>query len=86
MDKYRILVKGIVKCNEKYLVVEKWYDDRIFEPYQWEFIDGVMSFSETPEKAVQRIVEEDGTFCSGRQTSLYVGIYGRRSVQRRHCV
>ena len=58
MDKYRILVKGIVKCNEKYLVVEKWYDDRIFEPYQWEFIDGVMSFSETPEKAVQRIVEE----------------------------
>ena len=58
MDKYRILIKGIVKCCEKYLVVEKWYDDRIFDPYQWEFIDGVMGFGETPEKAVQRIVEE----------------------------
>ncbi len=58
MDKYRILVKGIVQHNDKYLVVEKWYDDRIFDPYQWEFIDGVMEFSETPEKAVQRIVGE----------------------------
>ncbi len=58
MNKYRILVKGIVQNNDKYLVVEKWYDDRIFDPYQWEFIDGVMEFSETPEKAVQRIVEE----------------------------
>lgn len=58
MDKYRILIKGIVKCHEKYLVVEKWYDDRIFDPYQWEFIDGVMGFDETPDKAVQRIVSE----------------------------
>lgn len=58
MDKYRILVKGIVQYNEKYLVVEKWYDDRIFDPYQWEFLDGVMEFSETPEKAVLRVVEE----------------------------
>lgn len=58
MDKYRILVKGIVQCHGKYLVVEKWYDDRIFDPYQWEFLDGVMEFSETPEKAVQRVVEE----------------------------
>lgn len=58
MDKYRILIKGIVRSHEKFLVVEKWYDDRIFDPYQWEFINGVMGFAETPEKAVQRIVEE----------------------------
>lgn len=58
MDKYRILVKGIVQCHGKYLVVEKWYDDRIFDPYQWEFLDGVMEFGENPEKAVQRVVEE----------------------------
>lgn len=58
MDKYRILIKGIVRSHEKFLVVEKWYDDRIFDPYQWEFINGVMGFGETPEKAVQRIVEE----------------------------
>ncbi len=58
MDKYRILIKGIVRSHEKFLVVEKWYDDRIFDPYQWEFINGVMGFGETPEKAVRRIVEE----------------------------
>lgn len=58
MSKFRILVKGIVSHQGKYLVVEKWYDDRIMDPYQWEFLDGVMEFGETPEKAVQRVVEE----------------------------
>ena len=36
MDKYRILVKGIVQCQDHYLVVEKWYDDRIFDPLSME--------------------------------------------------
>ena len=36
MNKYRILVKGIVQRDNKYLAVEKWYDDNIMEPYQWE--------------------------------------------------
>ncbi len=58
MAKFRILVKGIVQYKDSYLAVERWYDDRIFEPYQWEFIDGEMEFGETPEKAVERIVEE----------------------------
>lgn len=40
MNKYRILVKGIVQKGNRYLTVEKWYDDNIVEPYQWEFIDG----------------------------------------------
>ena len=35
MGKFRILVKGIVEYNDKVLAVERWYDDRIFEPYQW---------------------------------------------------
>ena len=56
--KFRILVKGIVQYKDNFLAVERWYDDRIFEPYQWEFIDGEMEFGETPEKAVERIVEE----------------------------
>ncbi len=58
MGKFRILVKGIVQYRDQYLVVERWYDDNIFDPYQWEFLDGEMEFGETPEKAVQRIVEE----------------------------
>lgn len=58
MGKFRVLVKGIVQYKDCYLAVEKWYDDRIFEPYQWEFIDGEMEFGETPEKAVERLVAE----------------------------
>ena len=30
MEKYRILVKGIVKHDDQFLIVEHWYDDRIF--------------------------------------------------------
>lgn len=58
MAKFRILVKGIVQYKDHFLAVEKWYDDRIFEPYQWEFIDGEMEFGENPERAVARVVEE----------------------------
>lgn len=58
MGKFRILIKGIVRHNGKFLSVERWYDDRIFEPYQWEFLDGEMEFGETPDKALQRIVAE----------------------------
>lgn len=58
MGKFRVLVKGIVQYKENYLAVERWYDDRIYEPYQWEFINGEVEFGESPEKAVERIVEE----------------------------
>ena len=58
MDKYRILVKGIVKYEDKYLVVSRWYDDRVAEPFQWNFIDGNIEFKEGPDKAVVRLVYE----------------------------
>lgn len=58
MDKYRILVKGIVKCEDKFLIVKKWYDDRIAEPFQWEFIDSPIEFTEEPDKAVIRCIQE----------------------------
>jgi 8-oxo-dGTP pyrophosphatase MutT (NUDIX family) len=58
MDKYRILVKGVIQYEDKYLVVRKWYDDRVSEPYQWEFIDGEIEFGEEPDKAVLRIISE----------------------------
>ncbi len=59
MDKYRILVKGIVQYNDRYLIVERWYDDRIMNPYQWGFIDGAVEFGESPDKAVVRLVHEN---------------------------
>lgn len=58
MSKFRVLVKGIVQHKDAFLTVERWYDDRIFDPYQWEFIDGEMEFGETPEKAVTRIIQQ----------------------------
>jgi nucleoside triphosphatase len=59
MEKYKIMVKGIVQYEDKYLLTEKWYDDRIIEPYQWEFIDGKLEFGELPEKGVLRMVSEN---------------------------
>ena len=58
MGKYRILVKGIVQKEDKFLIVEKWYDDNIAEPYQWEFIDGEAEFGESPDAAVVRVIHE----------------------------
>ena len=56
--RYRILVKGIVHRDNRYLIVEKWFDDNIVEPYQWEFMDGVAEFGESPDVAVARIIQE----------------------------
>lgn len=59
MDKkYKILVKGIVKCNDKYLIVEKWVDDNIVEPYQWGFCDGELEYGDSPDKAVLQLITE----------------------------
>ncbi len=58
MEKYKVLVKGIVQHENKYLLVKRWYDDRIEEPYQWGFLDGTILFGESPDRAVERIVSE----------------------------
>lgn len=58
MNAYRILVKGIVKRGDRYLIVEKWYDDNISDPYQWEFLDGEAEFGESPDVAVARLIQE----------------------------
>ncbi len=58
MESCNVMVKGIVQYNDRYLVVEKWYDDRIGDPYQWEFIDGRLEYGEDPERGVLRLIEE----------------------------
>ena len=58
MERYRILVKGIVKKDDKFLVVKKWFDDNISEPYRWEFIDAEAEFGESPDIAVIRAIHE----------------------------
>ncbi|NLL80534.1 MAG: NUDIX hydrolase [Clostridiales bacterium] len=51
-------VKGIVKKDDKYLVIKRWMDDRIPDPFVWEFIDGEVSFGEAPDDAMSRLIQE----------------------------
>ena len=53
-----VRVKGIIKKNDEYLLLKKWYDDRIPDPFMWEFIDGVVGFGEDPVNAVNRVIGE----------------------------
>lgn len=71
MERYRILVKGIIEYDNKYLIVKKWYDDRISEPYQWEFIDGELEFGEKPEQSVVRIIENSTGIHADIERILY---------------
>lgn len=70
-DRYRILVKGIVQKDNKFLIVEKWYDDNIVDPYQWEFVDGEAEFRESPDAAVVRIIQEQTGLTSVVDRILY---------------
>lgn len=70
-NKYRILVKGIVQRENKYLVVQKWYDDNIVAPYQWEFVDGEAEFGESPDAAVVRKIQEQTGLTSIVDRILY---------------
>ncbi|MBE5882312.1 MAG: NUDIX domain-containing protein [Lachnospiraceae bacterium] len=53
-----IRVKGIIKQGDKYLVLKRWVDDRIVEPFVWEFVDCELEKGESPEQAVLRAVHE----------------------------
>lgn len=51
MNKLAIKIKGIVEYHGKYLLVQKWYDDNIVNPYKWEFVDSMLIPGERPEEA-----------------------------------
>lgn len=75
MEKYRIMVKGIVQNMDKYLIVERWYDDNISNPYQWEFVDGPIQFGESPDAAVIRTVFEQTGLAVDIDHILYTWTY-----------
>ena len=75
MGKYRIVVKCIVNYGSDYLLLQKWYDDRIDEPYQWEFPDGEVEFGEASERAAERIVEEATGLTAEAAKPLYTWQY-----------
>ena len=58
MKKFGIKIKGIVKNGDKFLTLQKWYDDRITEPYQWEFVDGDLEYGISPDSYVKQMVSD----------------------------
>jgi len=71
----RIVVKGIIKRGDKYLLIKKWYDDRINEPYQWEFVDGYVAIGDSPDDAVDQIVSDKTYLLVQNKKILYTWSY-----------
>lgn len=58
MENIYLRVKGIIKKGDKYLLIKRWVDDRIPDPFVWEFIDSEVSYGEAPDEAVLRAIRE----------------------------
>lgn len=75
MKDTKIVVKGIIRRGDEYLLVKKWYDDRIDEPYQWEFIDGYAEIGDSPDDAVNQIVSDKTYLLVQNKRILYTWSY-----------
>ena len=75
MTKYGIKIKGILKCDDKFLIVRKWYNDRIENPYQWEFLDTDLEDGETPEITCLRYVQESTGIDASISSMPYTWVY-----------
>jgi len=75
MAKHRIVVKCVVNYGSEYLLLKKWYDDRIDNPFQWEFPEGEVEFGEAPERAAERIVTEAAGLTAEAAKPLYTWQY-----------
>lgn len=75
MGRHRIVVKCVVNYGSEYLILQKWYDDRIDDPYQWEFPEGEVEFGESPEHAAERIVTEATGLTAEAAKPLYTWQY-----------
>lgn len=71
MKNCSILVKGIVRNEDRYLILTKWYDDCIMDPYRWQFVNGSVEFGESPDAAVLRLIEEQTGLTAEIERILY---------------
>lgn len=51
-------VKGIIKKDGRYLLLKRWVDDHIPDPFVWEFIDAEVNHGEAPDDTVLRAINE----------------------------
>jgi 8-oxo-dGTP pyrophosphatase MutT (NUDIX family) len=59
MNSLFIHIKAVVEQDGMFLILKHWMDDRIMDPYSWEFIDTEMEAGESPEQAALRAVQEN---------------------------
>lgn len=53
-----VRVKGIIKKDDTYLLIKRWVDDHIPEPFVWEFIDAEVGHGEAPDEAMLHAITE----------------------------
>ncbi len=81
MKGFKVKLKSIVRYNGKYLLVKKWYDDRINEPYQWEFLDTSLPFGMSPDDAVLEYTASSIGVAADIERILYTWTYTMADTQ-----
>lgn len=83
ISKCLVKVKGIVKYKDKYLIIKRWYDDRVPDPFQWEFVEGYVEYKESPDDAVRRTLIQNTGIDSPFEDVLYTWSY---MIGDTHCI
>ena len=72
-----VRVKGIIKKGDKYLLIKRWVDDHIPEPYVWEFIDAEVSHGDSPDdtvlQAIRRVSADRTVISISHRTGAQTG-------------
>ncbi|MBO4336895.1 MAG: NUDIX hydrolase [Lachnospiraceae bacterium] len=58
MNNTFVRVKSIVQHGDRFLILRHWVDDRVVDPYSWEFMDTELEPGESPENAAVRAIKE----------------------------
>ena len=53
-----VRVKGIIKKGDTYLLLKRWVDDRIPDPFVWELIDAEVPHGEAPDETMLNAISE----------------------------
>ncbi len=53
-----VRVKGIIKKGDTYLLLKRWVDDRIPDPFIWEFIDAEVPHGDAPDETMLSAITE----------------------------
>ena len=61
MSKFKVKIKGVLRFQDEFLIVNKWISDNIEEQYQWSFFDVDLEAESSPEEQCLNYIEE----CTG---------------------